>query len=235
MELCSGYSDSGILDKVRQSAGKVRDNEAAYERDSVLFPAVHYSLPLLSFLLYAASRSGNQLNLIDFGGALGSTFYQNKKFIKHLEVLNWNIIEQEHFVVTGRKEFQTKSLKFFFTMEESLSQCKSEILLLSSVLPYIADPYQLLRNAMLLKFRFVIIDRTPFLSADFPDRLTIETVPPIIYKAKYPAWFLNKNKFLDFMQVEYELFQEFESWESWDLADTKAQSMAFLFIRKSND
>ena len=55
-----------------------------YERDSVLFDTIRYSWPLLSDLLRAASEDQNHLSVLDFGGSLGSSYYQNRVFLSHL-------------------------------------------------------------------------------------------------------------------------------------------------------
>src|ERR1700686_2222088 len=74
----SGYVSDIILEKVKISLQKVKNGEAQFERDSVLFDKIEYSWPLLAGLLWVASREGNRLNLVDFGGSLGSSYYQNR-------------------------------------------------------------------------------------------------------------------------------------------------------------
>jgi hypothetical protein len=39
--------------------------------------------------------------------------------------------------------------------------------------------------------------------------LTIQKVPKTIYEANYPAWILDKTKFLNFIQKDYLLITEF--------------------------
>ena len=82
-----GYDSDRILNKVRSSLLMVKNKEAVYERDSVLFDKVQYSWPLLACLLWIASQKGNRLNLVDFGGSLGSSYYQNRNFLFHLKEL----------------------------------------------------------------------------------------------------------------------------------------------------
>lgn len=228
---CSGYDAPRILDKVRDALLKVKRGEAVYERDSVLFDKIHYSLPLLVFLLYAATQSKNRLNLLDFGGSLGSTYFQNRKFLKTLASVKWSIVEQTHFVKCGQKEFADDILFFFDSIADCAGANNPNTLLLSSVLPYLPEPYSTLKEIMAHGFQFIIIDRTPFFT-DKPDRLTIEHVPADIYQAEYPAWFFNLEKFLAFMAEEYSLFESFDSWEQWHLGDAIAQSKCMLFIKK---
>src|SRR4030066_2158784 len=97
-KLCSGYDSDVILNKVREAALKVKNGEAAYEKDSALFDKIQYSWPLLAGLLWIASPNDNRLSLLDFGGSLGTTYFQNVKFLNHLKELSWSIVEQEKFV-----------------------------------------------------------------------------------------------------------------------------------------
>lgn len=76
----TGYNSDEIIKKVKESLLKVKSGEAIYERDSVLFDKINYSWPLLAGLLWIASQKADRLNLIDFGGSLGSSYFQNRKF-----------------------------------------------------------------------------------------------------------------------------------------------------------
>jgi putative methyltransferase (TIGR04325 family) len=97
-----GYDSDIIIEKVKDAALKVRRGEAAFERDSVLFSKVEVAWHVLAYLLWIASLNKNVLNILDFGGSLGTTFYQNRNFLDHVE-LNWAIIEQSKFVEYGKK------------------------------------------------------------------------------------------------------------------------------------
>lgn len=205
-----GYDSVTILNKVRDALLKVKQGEAVYERDSVLFDEPQYSWPLLAGLLWIASLNGNRLNLIDFGGSLGSTFYQNRKFLEHLPELRWSIVEQQNFVECGKQLFETDQLKFYCTLDECMAARHPDTILLCSVIPYLEEPYELLQEVVAKGFTYIILDRTYFLDSG-ADRLTVQRVPPQIYTASYPAWFLNKEKFLRFLEPTYELVAEFEA------------------------
>jgi hypothetical protein len=60
MKDCTGYDAPNILEKVKTSLLKVKNGEAVYERDSVLFDHIQYSFPLLVSLLYVATSSKNK-------------------------------------------------------------------------------------------------------------------------------------------------------------------------------
>ena len=207
----SGYDDETILKKVKESLLKVKNGEAVYERDSVLFDKIEYSWPLLSGLLLASSINRGDLSVLDFGGSLGSTYFQNRNFLDLLPHLSWNIIEQPHFVKEGRKYFQDEKLHFYEDIETCIMKEKPIALVLSSVLPYLEKPYEKLEKLLSYNFSFVIIDRTPFHNKDY-DRITVQKVPPSIYRASYPCYIFNKQKFLSFFQMRgYSLIEEFDA------------------------
>jgi hypothetical protein len=55
-EASTGYDSNEILQAVRNSLLKVKNGEAVYERDSVIFDEIQYSWPLLAGLMFAASK-----------------------------------------------------------------------------------------------------------------------------------------------------------------------------------
>lgn len=204
-----GYDNPAILEKVKNSLLKVKSGEAAYERDSVLFDKVEYSWPVLAGLLWIASQKESGLNVLDFGGSLGSGYFQNLNFLKHLKNFEWNIVEQENFVKCGKEFFEDGKLKFFYNIEECLTVNKVDVLLASSSLQYLEDPYSFIKTASGLNFDYIIIDRTPFFKNK--DRIAVQKVNPRIYDASYPAWLINEEKFIGIIKDKYDLVADWKS------------------------
>lgn len=228
----SGYDADGILEKVKASLLKVKNGEAVYERDSVLFDEVQYAWPMLACLLWIASQEQNQLRLVDFGGSLGSSYFQNIDFLKTLDHMSWSIVEQENFVQAGKEHFRNEHLDFFEDLEECITQKQPNAILLSSVAQYIESPYELFEK--IKTFKYIIFDRTTFLRADEPDRITIQKVPKHIYSASYPCWFFNEKKFLNFFAEEYTMVAPFDSLGgSIDEHGIQGSNKGFLFKRKN--
>ncbi|PIR60660.1 MAG: methyltransferase, TIGR04325 family [Candidatus Pacebacteria bacterium CG10_big_fil_rev_8_21_14_0_10_44_54] len=202
----SGYADPKISRKVLSSTLAVIRGEAAFERDSVLFNEPAYNWPVSSLLLWIAVSEDSSLKVLDFGGSLGSTYFQHKNIFSGIKHLKWNIVEQEHFVDMGRNNIKELGLYFFGSMEESESVSPSDVLLLSSVLPYLENPHQFLDECLDRKFKYILIDKTAFIENDNgDDRLTLQTVREPIYDASYPAWFFSKAKFMKHFSANYDL------------------------------
>jgi putative methyltransferase (TIGR04325 family) len=207
---CTGYSDSSILEKVKSSVLKVKNGEAVYERDSVVFDKIEYSQPLLDAFISIAKEQNGVLHITDFGGSLGSSYFQNKPFLKELKKLKWNIVEQKHFVDCGKKFIQENELHFYYSIEKSLADAKPQVLFLSSVIQYFERPYDLIDTCLQYGFDYIIIDRTAFVESK-KERITVQIVPEFIYKASYPAWFFNEQKFVNAFSKNYQLISEFDS------------------------
>lgn len=211
MRHSGGYEKDIILEKTKNSLLKIKSGQAVYERDSVLFDKKLYPYPLITSLLYAALDCGNVLNVIDFGGSLGSTYYQVKDFFPESLQVHWAVVEQTEYIKCGKDFFEDDILKFHFSISESMAHKKADILVLSSVVQYLKKPHEFLDALKEFDFKYIIIDRTSFIHADRPDRLTLQIVPPHIYDAQYPAWFFNEIDFLSHF-AGYEIKIEFTSY-----------------------
>ncbi len=227
----TGYDSEVIFNKVKNAMLQVKEGYAVYERDSVLFDEIHYSWPLLAGLLRIAALNKNRLSVLDFGGSLGSSYYQNGIFLSDLEELRWSVVEQDDFVRWGKNYFETKHLKFYFDIETCRKYEKPDVIILSGVLQYLKQPYKFIDSVLEWQFEHIIVDRTSFLLAD-EDRLTIQKVSPKIYKASYPAWFLNIDKFMQFFRSQYDLLIEFDALDKSNLP--KSAFKGFIFTRKKS-
>lgn len=205
---CSGYDGAEILQKVKNAILKVKSGEATYERDSVLFDELQYSEPLLNTFIHCIEQK--HLHITDFGGSLGSTYFQYRTLLPNDIELKWAVIEQKHFVECGKTDIEEEHLHFFNTIEEVLLQQKNQVLLLSSVLPYFKEPYALIEKLTSYGYEHIIIDRTAFIESEH-ERITKQIVPPFIYTASYPAWFFNENKFIQAFSNKYNLIESFDS------------------------
>lgn len=231
---CSGYDAAIILEKVKESLLKVKA-AAVYERDSVLFDTIQYSWPLLAGLLRAASTNNNRLSVLDLGGSLGSSYYQNKDFLSVLDDLRWYVVEQKHFVECGKQYFEDENLRFYYDIPSCLAEEKINVVILSSVLPYIEKPYELIDTIVDYEIDCIIVDRTPILLSGGSDRLTIQKVPPHIYEASYPAWIFNRERFLSSFRNNYSLVAGFNALAA-KIKIKSPTSLAidegFIFIRR---
>lgn len=228
-----GYDQPDILIKTELAMREIIAGRASFERDSVLLPSPEYPWPLITCLIYAAQADGNRLSVLDFGGALGSTYYQCRPFLKNISQLAWMVVEQKHYVESGQREFSKGPVSFH---QDTLSAClvqKPNFLLLSSVLPYLPNPYEKFQELSDLKIRNLLVDRTFFLRRP-GERLTVQVVPEWIYPASYPAWFLDEAKLKEVAAgAGYRLMAEFPALDENQPEGEKADAKGFYWILES--
>lgn len=207
---CSGYDSEHILKKVLEATLKVKKGEAAFERDSVLFYEQEYVWPVLSGLFLAATHNQGKLNVLDFGGAFGSTYFQYKSFLQKMVDMTWNVIEQSHYVEAGIKHVQSDQLKFYRDINECKLQNNINVILLSSVLQYVDNPFDILHQLLACNASCLIIDRTPF-SIKQNDQIVIQKVSPTIYSADYPMWIFSESHFNKYITKHWKCIASFVS------------------------
>ena len=211
LDAAGGYDKPAILERVRSAALNVKDGKAVFERDSVCFYNEEYRWSTLACLLRVAAENGGRLRVLDFGGSLGSFWFQHKKHFQNLSEVRWAVVEQPHYVRCGNEEFANDTLEFHETIEECLESGSVDVIFVSSVLQYLPEPYVWLQRFAKSGVRYLLLDRTPFIDVD-QDRLTVQHVPPQIYKASYPAWFFSRKGFMkDLKKAGYSFETEFSN------------------------
>lgn len=206
----AGYDAGVILECTRAALLKVKRGEAVYERDSVLFNEVQYAWPLLAGLLWVAAKRGGRVEVLDFGGSLGSTWFQNRAFLSGLEAVGWNVVEQPATVEVGLREFADETLRFYPSVAACLADRHPDVIILSSVLQYLEHPYDLLDELARLTNVDLIIDRTPFWEGA-ADRLCVQQVPPTIYPASYPSWIFAEARFRSMLSLHWDEMARFDN------------------------
>ena len=117
---CIGYDADNILQKVLKSTLMVKNGECAYERDGVAFFEKDINYNLMMYLYQIRQKEG-QLHVCDFGGALGSTYWQHKDMFEEMGNVEWNVVEQENYIQCGKTNLENKTLRFFYNVKELLS------------------------------------------------------------------------------------------------------------------
>jgi putative methyltransferase (TIGR04325 family) len=200
-------------DKVREATLAVLLGYAAHTRDGVLFPKIEYSWPLLAGLMYCAASAGGRLSVLDFGGSLGVTYLQNRRFLDRLPAVEWHIVERGSYAEYGRSAIRHERIRFHDSVDACLAAHQPDVLLLSCVLQSLPDPYGFLATLLGLPFRHLLIDRLP-LNAEPRDRLTIfRTYPSIIANMSRPWWFFDEQRLLSVITGQFELIEAFDGFE----------------------
>lgn len=223
-----GYDDPMITEKTIAAARAVRDGLAAWDRDTVVFQVPAANAPLLRALQAAAQECGGRLHVLDFGGGLGSTWWQHVGWLGDMADVRWSIVEQPALVSAGEQEFTRGPVRYFPSIEACFASERPEIALLSSVLPYLEHPDELIRELNAKDFQQVIIDRTGFVEGP-GHRLVVQHVPPSIYEGSYPCWFFNRAKLLAAFGEAWEVVDE---WVNDDALDIRGSHRGLRLRRR---
>jgi putative methyltransferase (TIGR04325 family) len=175
----------------------------------------------------AAVRHG-QLHVVDFGGALGSTYAQSRVLINAASDVCWAIVEQPAYAAAGAEEFGNHELSFHDSIDAARQHADFDVLLLSGVIQYLPDPLGFLDSVLALEFPTVILDRTPFM-VDGVARLTVQHVPESIYPASYPAWFFSETELLAKVAAQYDLVASWPALDDLHPEGGRAEYKGFLF------
>ena len=227
---CSGYDSKNILKKVLNATIMVKNGEAAFERDSRIFSEIEYVWPVIAGLMFVAAKNKGILNVLDFGGALGSSYFQNHNFFKKLPDVKWNVVEQLHYVDAGKKYIQDDRLQFYKSIKDCLKENQPNVVLLSSVLPYLPDVNKLINEIKKIGSDLIIIDRTIVNDSD-TDEIYIQHVPSSIYDASYPCRSLSEKLLITKFSDRYKLTSSFPSLLFPDLDSIHSNFKGFIFTK----
>jgi putative methyltransferase (TIGR04325 family) len=166
---------------------------------------------MLAALLWACAKLRCEtLHVLDFGGSLGSSYFQNRKFIINLDI-QWSVVEQEHFVTVGQSEIADDILKFYYTLDEAMHRAPINVALCSNVLQYIEGYQEYLQKIIDCRPELLIVDRLP-ISNDDSTYITLQRVSSKIYKASYPCRVFSEKMFIKTVHsLGYNLHESFES------------------------
>lgn len=229
---CKGYNDEVILEKVIQSTRKVLSGEAVWERDGYLFYEKKYNHCICAAILRCAVQNDNQgVRILDIGGALGSTYFQNKGYLSDIKNFEYVVAEQDSFAEYGEKNLEDGVLKFIKSSNGYKDCGKFDIVLMSASLQYIPEYREIILQIINLKPYYIILDR---ILVSERVRICKEDVPEKIYKSSYPVMIFTESEIIKLFENEYDLVEEDISSvpEEAYFVDGKAQSKLFVFIAK---
>ncbi len=205
----AGWDAPAILGKTLDLSLKIRDGLIEFQQDLVEYGRIRYSETIIAFLAMASGMNDGKLDIVDFGGSLGTNFAQNRKLLRPFVdggKCHWIIIERPPTVDLGRKHFSDQSLRFFATLDELKAQCDQvpTSFLFSGSMQYIEEPFTLLDQIIEGGMNLVAFDRL-FVSTKKQHQIFIQH-----HRATYPTWCFSRNLFVETMSSKgFVLVEEF--------------------------
>lgn len=225
---CEGYDSNSIFEKVSNAAMQVKNGKALFDRDSVLFYEEEWNYPLIAWLQRIGAKYDQRLTVVDLGGALGSTYFQNRNFLKEsIRQMQWIVREQEHFVEFGKQNLADTELIFEYDFEKIAATFPVNVLLFSSVLQYLESWKEIITKEIdLFGVQDIIVERTP---VGKRSRIWMETVHEPIYEATYACQVFEEERFIEFFEEQGYVLKS--SWHS--LVDSDVECDGDLVTFKS--
>lgn len=203
----SGWDSPEITAFTLATARKVRDSELAFERDGIGYDTISYSPALLSALLLGAARY-DSFDVIDFGGGLGSNFYQHRRFMSHLgqRLRRWRVVERPIFAEIGEKEFTTERLCFYDRLPPDTGNC---VFLFTGSLHNLPEPFSALDDAA-ASSDIIALDRVRISSDDTNHIFVQRPDPGLYYAAAFPIWCLSRKHLVEYLaRHDFSLVEHF--------------------------
>ncbi|MBR2374006.1 MAG: methyltransferase, TIGR04325 family [Lentisphaeria bacterium] len=212
------YDSPEIIRKVLSATQQVIDGKAVYERDSVLFYEKEYNTRLVAALQRAAAE-GKGVHVLDFGGALGSVFWQHREILqKNIKDLSWHIVEQKSFFDVSASLNYDAPLYFHETIDDALKNSDINVVLFASVLQYLERPEYFIDKVRGVDF--IIVDRHPEFCSLERSLFTVQYVKEPIYNASYPVRIWGHDELIKLLSDDFDVA---DKWLS-DLEDRQVVS-----------
>jgi len=209
-----GWDAQVILDKTLDVSLKVKRGDIVFQQDTVVYDRIRYSDTILAFLTLVASANDGAINIVDFGGSLGTNFFQNRHVLKTcMEGGNcaWSIIERKAIVNFGRKHFQNEILRFFETVDEARRVLRTlpRSVLFSGSLQCLENPYFILDQVIGAGVDLLAFDRLLCSPIQEHEIYIQNPDPHRYYAASYPVWCFSRTKFIEYLGARsFELIAE---------------------------
>ena len=222
---CKGYEDTEILNTVINAVSKVVKGDAVWERDGYLFYEQKYVYCICAAILKCAVQNQNRgVRVLDIGGSLGSTYWQNKAYLSDVKNLEYIIAEQDHFADYGYQNLEDGVLRFIKSTDNWEEQGGYDIVLLSNSLQYISQYQDIISKIIVAHPHYIILDRIMI-----GNHMRI-------YKSSYPMMIFTEQQIRNFFEPEYKMVE-------WDTSsvptnayfmEETADSRYYVFECKNN-
>lgn len=149
----SGYQDNDLVNVVYEKTRIYRDLLIAQH------PFVSEISSLRTLVGLSLAIRGNELNVIDFGGACGAHYFLSKKVFGERIRLRWHIVETP-MMVSKAIGLEDGQLKFFDDLLQAKNALgRADLVFSSSAIHYVPRPYEILQQLIECRADKIFITR----------------------------------------------------------------------------
>ena len=191
------YQSDETLNQIKNSALIGYQNDKFF-RDGTVFEKYEFSSELNILLLNLSIQKNldKKIVICDFGGGLGTLYFQFRKYCQLFNIninYEWNILEQDDLAIYGNENIVSKNLNFFRSSKTDLEKIQADLVIFSSVLNFVQNPYIIINRLKKIKPKYIFIDRTAFWDGKY-DVITILEANKKI-KGSYPSHIFSLKEF----------------------------------------
>ena len=190
---------------------RVRNGELAFVRDGVAFDQPESPFALIAFLLRLAIQKAGKLRVIDFGGALGTTYYQTRSFLASLSLLTWAVVELPQVFAAGQKHFTNAQLSFHHSIKDALACHGADVVLISGVLYYLPEPAAIVDEIRDLQIANILLDRLAIIE-DNKNRICLQVSNTPGGEISWPVRLFSRQYLLGLFAPDFKSVFEFDSY-----------------------
>jgi putative methyltransferase (TIGR04325 family) len=225
----NGYASDAIINKIYEASLQVKEGKSTFQRDGYSFKNIQYDHELLFSLLFAAANK-SVIRVIDYGGGLGATYYQNQNFLKAAGIrVIYEIVEQPKLVRIGKLEFENSHVYFNNSISEALLK-KNDMAIFNGSIQYSESPQEILEFVIKHNIRTILLNNIPTIAGN-EHQLYMEYPASHLYgMVSYPVWFLSRSGVIE--QLGKGNFELVISWRSNSQPYVGATTEGFLFQLK---
>jgi len=188
-----------------QALTEVLEGRALFERDSLLQHHPVTCWPLLFALRDLQAQGTTTPTVLDFGGGLGSVYFQHRAWWGPNNPIRWNVVELPEIAAVGRRRIDDRQLRFFDSLAEATRDHPPDLILAVGVLPMVPDPDALLVDLASLNARWTHVDRCPVTTQRNHNLITRQVVPRSIYESESPFWFFSHDRLVQQLTTHFEI------------------------------
>ena len=186
---------------------EVLEGRALYERDSLLKHEPVCCRPLLDVILSFYNQGIACPTVLDFGGGLGSVYFQHKRWFTADKPISWNVVERPEIAATGRRLVKDSRLSFFDSLDTAV-QRPPDIVVANCILPMVPEPETLLASFAALSPRWFFIGRMPVANRGGHNLISRQIVPRFIYDSESPFWFFDESACVRMLSSNFQIVNQ---------------------------
>lgn len=204
-QACRKTSLEGQRLAYERALGEVLDGRALFERDSLLQHQPATCWPLMLALRDLQARGTPQPTVLDYGGGLGSVYFQHRPWWTSDRPVTWNVVELPEIAATGRRLVQDPQLQFFDSLDEAVRHRPPDLIVAAGIVSMVPRPEALLHALAALGAQWVFVDRVPVSQRQGQHLITRQVVPRSIYESESQFWFFDECRFLQILSSHWEI------------------------------